>query len=355
MSIALLSGAYGNAGDSLIEFRSKKLLESVFKEQTVHVYSRKQLPDRFEEIDSNDLIVFSGGPIYQQDISRNFDLNTALKMTKPIRIIGGGWKGFCRSQMLPYHYPFTEQTYAFFKKVNDDRGLACRDWYSVKALKNSGLDSAVMTGCPAWYDLDHVHCLTVRKSTNDKMTICISDPANKENFPYVIPLIRKVSELFPEAVIRFVLHRGKDTPDCEKVMGQIKEQGIAEAVLLAPNAEAFSVYSNCDLHIGFRVHAHIFSLSQRHRSVLIEEDGRGAGVNEALGLPSLLAYNDEIQISNRKIRKAFQKIKPAANEFLLKQLEEYLDMLQKTGDIYFENAYRLMEQYYEQMLVFLQR
>ena len=30
MKIALLSGAYGNAGDSLIEFRAKNLLEEVF-------------------------------------------------------------------------------------------------------------------------------------------------------------------------------------------------------------------------------------------------------------------------------------------------------------------------------------
>ena len=355
MKIALLSGAYGNAGDSLIEFRAKNLLEEVFAGSAVDVISRKELGTRFEEIDGHDLIVFSGGPVYQQDISRNFDVSCAARLTKKIRIVGGGWKGYGRSQNLPYQYPFEERTYRFFEKVNAGHGLACRDWYSVKALKNAGLGNAVMTGCPAWYDPEFVHCLEIREPENAKPLICISDPANPENAPYILPLIRHVSECFPAADIKLVLHRGRETPDYERLAASVREQGIAELALLTPSAEAFSIYDRCDLHIGFRVHAHIYNLSRRHRSVLIEEDGRGAGVNEALGLPALLAYNDELQLADRKVRKLLLKLRPEKNRFLLSQLDEYLDMLEKTGGVYFENAFRLMEQYYRQMQAFLQQ
>ena len=353
MNIALLSGAFGNSGDSLIEYRSKRLLESIFPNDSVHVFSRKQLNERFEEIDSHELIVFSGGPIYQQDISRNFDVKKACILSKPIKIVGGGWKGAGRSLSLPYKYTFSNNTYEFFKKVDSMGGLACRDWYSVKALRNSGLSSARMTGCPAWYDIELVHQTVINDDSNGKMTICVSDPASPSNWEYVIPLLSHIKNIYPDAVIKFVFHRGKNTPDYDVRKNAIIKQGIADTVDMAPDFDSFKIYDNCSLHIGFRVHAHIYNLSKRHRTILIEEDGRGAGVNEALGLPSLLAYDDEIQISNSKIRKLSNRLMSNKNGFLLKQLDEYLDMLERTGNVYFENAYRLMEKYYCEMLDFL--
>jgi len=62
--------------------------------------------------------------------------------------------------------------------------------------------------------------------------------------------------------------------------------------------EGMEIYDTCDLHIGFRVHAHIYNLSHRHRSLLIEEDNRGAGVNDALGLPRIRAYDLTKNIQN---------------------------------------------------------
>ena len=47
------------------------------------------------------------------------------------------------------------------------------------------------------------------------------------------------------------------------------------------------LYLNCDLHIGYRVHAHLFCLSQRIPSILVSEDYRGVGQNLSLGMPDL--------------------------------------------------------------------
>lgn len=44
-------------------------------------------------------------------------------------------------------------------------------------------------------------------------------------------------------------------------------------------------YQDCDLHIGYRVHAHLYFISQRTPSILINEDGRGLGMGVSLGLP----------------------------------------------------------------------
>ena len=49
--------------------------------------------------------------------------------------------------------------------------------------------------------------------------------------------------------------------------------------------EKVSFYEECDLHVGYRVHGHIYFLAKRKPSFLIHEDGRGRGASEALGLP----------------------------------------------------------------------
>jgi hypothetical protein len=47
-----------------------------------------------------------------------------------------------------------------------------------------------------------------------------------------------------------------------------------------------------DFHIGYRVHSHIFSLSQRKASILIAEDSRGVGQVAAMGGTALSAHDD---------------------------------------------------------------
>ena len=42
-------------------------------------------------------------------------------------------------------------------------------------------------------------------------------------------------------------------------------------------------YSKVDLHIGYRVHAHIFMNSIAKKSILISEDGRAKGVKGVIG------------------------------------------------------------------------
>jgi polysaccharide pyruvyl transferase WcaK-like protein len=51
-------------------------------------------------------------------------------------------------------------------------------------------------------------------------------------------------------------------------------------------------YRECDLHVGYRVHAQIDFLSYRHPSVLLNEDGRGEGLSQSLGLKGIRAYDN---------------------------------------------------------------
>lgn len=62
---------------------------------------------------------------------------------------------------------------------------------------------------------------------------------------------------------------------------------------ISGSADGFLIYDNCDLHVGFRVHAHIYNLSKRNKTLLLNEDFRGFAVNETLGF-----YQIDIDIIN---------------------------------------------------------
>jgi predicted regulator of Ras-like GTPase activity (Roadblock/LC7/MglB family) len=62
------------------------------------------------------------------------------------------------------------------------------------------------------------------------------------------------------------------------------------AISVADGLDRFEkVYSEADLHLGYRVHSHIFSLSNRSASILVNEDTRGVGQVQTLGGEILMA------------------------------------------------------------------
>lgn len=223
-------------------------------------------------------------------------------------------------------------------------------------MKNAGFNSPVMTGCPAWYDLEKVHDTVLIDNNWVLNNIYVSDPADSNNHDLAIQLINKLHEMFGNANITFVFHRKGISEKEKELMRKLEHYDFIKIERLSQGADSFRIYKNCDLHIGFRVHAHIYNLSQRKKTILIEEDGRGAGVNEALGIPSLLAYNDEIQMCYRegnitkKIRGKLIRILHEDKCFCFeKSLEDYIGMMKQSQGLYYENAFRLMEHYYYDM------
>jgi hypothetical protein len=63
-----------------------------------------------------------------------------------------------------------------------------------------------------------------------------------------------------------------------------------------------SFYRECDLQVGYRVHAQINFLSMRKPSLLLCEDGRGDGLSRTLGLEAPAAYNNPRAIAQIKFQ-----------------------------------------------------
>ena len=123
--------------------------------------------------------------------------------------------------------------------------------------------------------------------------------------------------------------------------------------------DGFDIYNDCDLHIGFRVHAHIYNLSMRNISILIEEDGRGAGVNEALGLFRIPVYRDLgiiPQYTNRFMDKAIRKAARTLygseniNPYLIQCVDDYLYILESNRYLIMNNAFKIQQEYFKEMI-----
>lgn len=353
--IALLSGAYKNAGDFLIEDRARRLLLHNYPDCEISKYLRNEVSVKFDEINAADVIAFSGGPIYQKQIENHMDVDTCMKFTKPLMIIGGGWRGMAGNSREPYSYKFSQKSIDFLSKVQDGIGLGCRDLYSVKALKKEGLQNVVMTGCPAWYSISHIQNVELRPN-HGIQTIMISDPAVSFNYKLVYPLVKYLKEKFSGSSITFVFHRGIDRSDKDvSEMLKLLEKTSVKIVEITNSLEGFSLYDTCDLHVGFRVHAHIYNLSIRNRTILIEEDGRGAGVDEALGLPSIIAHRNTVLTSKIRARKYLHRYNLYCNNNLINDLEVYLNALFSTEFQYLKNAYCLQRSYFSTMCNFIRR
>jgi len=359
IKIAVLSGAIKNSGDYLIVARSRELLQYCYPNCILTEFIRVfPLDDKLEEINNNDIAVFAGGPGYLPNCYP--DHMPLVGQLKDIRIpmfsLGMGWYGPDSRVSTVYHYIFNEQTKKLFSRIEDDTSfLGCRDWFAVNVLRNNGIEGGVMTGCPAWY---HIPTLKAEKKLKSPMEslkkICISDPANPRDLENAVLLADYLSNTFPGVKIQFVFHRG--LPDRTEDAGTREEHKAAglllEALVLkgisyidiSSSKQGFSVYDDCDLHVGFRVHAHIYNLSMRNVSILIEEDGRGAGVNDALGLRSIPAYEF---LSDRNQDTAVQK---TANRYLIQQVDDMLNRLWNTGFSMYDQAFETMQQTFHTML-----
>ena len=357
MKIALLSGAIKNSGDFLIVKRSKELIKYVYPNCEIIEFNRnKTLSNELKSFNKCDIAIFAGGPGYLPNLYPDvIPLVSDLDLLKPkLFSLGMGWYGSDSSNDSIYNYKFSEQTIRLLKRIEkDSKILGCRDWISVKILKNNGFKNVIMTGCPAWYNINE-NMKDIRWKEKIKK-ICISDPADMRNIKQAYELVSFIKQKYPDAEIKFMFHRGykqdlNTTNEISEKLNRLKEymEGIGIiCVDMSYGADKFKEYDKCDLHVGYRVHAHIYNLSIKNRSILIEEDGRGAGVNEALGLQSIKSY--QIDIGKKSL--LFKKKKEInRNKFLMKILDDYLFQLENSNFLQIKNAIKNMENYYKYMI-----
>lgn len=308
----LLTGAKNNAGDFLIRQRGCDLLSHLRPDRKLVVLNgwEKLSGQQLTLVNESCALILMGGPAIQPRMYGSvYPLCEDLDdITVPIVTMGVGWKSATGSWADTRRYPFTPETLRLLRKVNDSGVTSSvRDWHTLNVLQSAGFHNFVMTGCPALYAADCVGAgvatQAVPRTVSVSLGVClVSDTRMAKQTK---DLIEGLSDRFGAENVTAVFHHSLER---EKL--KIYGHGSAEFYLahrkFADWLEAKKIrwidisggvdamvahYSKVDMHVGYRVHAHILRLSLNRPSILVAEDGRGRALQSFLGASVLSAGN----------------------------------------------------------------
>lgn len=303
MAYTLVSTKAKNVGDFLIYERAKELLRKHTSETEYLEVSNREPLDITEANKTKALILCGGCSYYNEFYPGVYPFMGELaKIKVPIIPFGLGWQGYPR--FMPDKFKFNSVIKYIIKHIHDNIEVSsCRDIITKNILNRHGIKNVVMTGDPAWYDLQSIGKDYEPPAAISK--IVISNPQVPQLYRQSIELLKLLHRVYPDAHIYYVFHRGieediftprKESEQLLSLANKVRKLG-AEVIDTAFRPEAIEFYRQCDLHVGYRVHAHLYFLSIRKPSLLLQEDGRGMAMSKSLMLndlpalkPSLLDY-----------------------------------------------------------------
>lgn len=363
MNIVLLEGAYKNAGDFLIAKRCEELIKYCYPDCHITSYKRNiPLDSKLSEVNEADCIFLGGGPAYGMNMYPDLIrlVENIDNIVPPIIALGLGWWGKTYSSKELEYFKFGDKSKELLSRMSERYFLSCRDWESYHILKNANL-RAKMTGCVAWYHLDYINKIHLNSSCSKSDRICISDPAAIKNYGLALELVDFLKKEYPSKRIQFIFHRGMGEEDQytsqsvakqqSELLEALKSKGV-ECLNIAFSHEGFTIYDGCFMHIGFRVHAHIYNLSIRQKSILIEEDSRGAGVNHSLGLAGIKAYNYVVPKKINHVYNIYMR-KYNHNRYAIEELKYLLRELEMDDDLVYSMAFQRMKIYFDEMMDYI--
>lgn len=291
--LVTLTGAFKNSGDYLIGHRARALLANHTGHEIVDINRKELTDDSYRTINQASALLLTGGPAYQKRIYPDIYPLDLERIEVPIIPYGLGWKGGLNQK--PEEFKFEPQAEQFVRSIHEGKLFSsARDHQTVEILNRLGIDNVLMTGCPAWYDESK---LATDFAKPEITHLVFSMPAVPQD--QVLPLLRYLAKKYSKAKKTLAFNAGyKSTrsKDAGKITRwnylvalQAKALGFSSVSFESDFAKFQEVMGSADLHLGFRVHSHIFSLSQRIASALIAEDSRGISQLEALGAPVLTA------------------------------------------------------------------
>jgi hypothetical protein len=298
--IVTICGAYRNCGDHLIGKRARALL-TAFVDDDIVVVDRKSISDEtYPALNRARAVMLCGGPAYQREIFPKVYPLDRQRVTSPIIPFGLGWKSPAHGS--PEKFKFATEASNFIRDIHAGIEVSsARDPLTVEVVSRHGVENISMTGCPAWYDLPSFE--QSYRFIEDIGSVVLSMPAIMQ--PGVAELATWLSGRFPKARRVLSFHHGllpSDTPtglqaakDFEAFCASSAAAGWEMADLANDLPGMESLYDSADLHVGYRVHAHLFCLSRRIASILVNEDIRGVGQARALGAANLTVDDGNIE------------------------------------------------------------
>lgn len=299
----ILTGSKNNAGDFLIKYRSKQLFKELRPDREIIDFNAWEEFDskKLKTLNESKALILLGGPSLQKLMRPNI-----YKMTKnlddikvPIVTMGIGWKSISGNWEDTYDYLLNNESIELLKRINNSGYLSSvRDYHTLNSIRFKGFENFLMTGCPAYYDTDYIEkefqTPTIKKvAFSLGVSFIHSSSMEKLMKENILECKKKFEDKEFEVVFHHSLDKDKflTTHGATSMHNQrhnefakwLEEQNINYVDISGSAENLINYYSEVDLHIGYRVHAHIFMNSISKFSILISEDGRAKATKEVIG------------------------------------------------------------------------
>ena len=308
----ILTGGKNNAGDYLIKKSAKSLLQWLKPERKIiDLNGWEKLSDSdLNIINESRALIMVGGPALQNRMyPKVYALRPNLdEIESPMITMGIGWYSQKGNWANTHTYKLDSNSLKLIEKIEHSGYLSSvRDYHTLNTLHAFGFKNFLMTGCPALYSKEHLKTAPHDKYEIKKIgySLGVSMKTSDKMFRQMQNVLLMIKETFSDAKVDVVFHHSPtekylNTHGASKALYNVQkkylswlEQNGFEYIDISGSAEnLIEYYSNVDLHIGYRVHAHIFMSSLSKPSVLISEDGRGKALEKVIGGMIFNAYED---------------------------------------------------------------
>ncbi len=292
--ILVLHGAKVNAGDFLIRERGMAILSRLVPDQELVLHPRWE-PVEPAALDHADAVVLCGGPgLAPRFYPRVFPLVDDLDAHRtPILPLALGWAG--RGSGRPDRF-FSRRSLKALRAIHSHIGWSgVRDDLSLELLQSAEVGEVRRTGCVAWYEQGSLGSPFRAPSSVRRLVFTPPSKRRAGGLRETISVMRRLRAEHGSAERYCVFHRGlraefeTEVPTAERRATALAARVLGYRIVDASrDLGALDLYRDCDLHVGYRVHAHLCALSFRRPSLLVIEDGRGEGQSVTLGDPHRL-------------------------------------------------------------------
>jgi len=373
----ILTGSKNNAGDYLIKFRAKQLFAKIRPDrEIIDINGWETLTQtNLDIINESKALILMGGPALVEAMIPNvYGLSESLSKIKvPIIMMGIGWKSHKGNWEDTYNYKLNSKTTELIKLVSKSGyQSSVRDYHTLNALRFNGCNTVLMTGCPAYYDFDFINT-DFKSGKIDKVAFSLGvafvespemESLMKEN---ILACKNHFSDKSFEVVFHHSLNREMFKNAYKPASNHVKKHNLfvdwlekngIKYVDISGSAEnLMNYYREIDLHIGYRVHAHIFMNSIAQKSILISEDGRAKGVKGVIGGIVLDGYlNYKAGFTSKVLNKLFPFYsRYTANNNLTQELLEEINYEEKIDNIRLKNSRKTIDSNFLIMEKFLKQ
>ncbi len=264
-----------NIGDRLIEESTKKILYDVLGVSDFHTIWREDIKNNVSLINQSSIMVFACLAIRNDMFPRIYSMPESISdITIPLLVISAG-TSLSHSEIVSCELgsdaSFDKATISGIRAIRSKSiGFSCRGEVTFNVLNQMQINDIAMIGDVAFYEprFDEQRF----KKINSIRKIAVSTPhypkIYKEHF---FDLLFSLRQEFPKSEIHVIVHGTSDwlfSKNLEKFNCEIHD-------IYMKDLDSLDIYSEMDIHIGYRIHAHVSALKRRIPSYLFAIDGRG--------------------------------------------------------------------------------